>query len=59
MKKVIPWSMAQHFGTRLTAQVRSRIDHPDLKKTLWRYLRKYWRQIGVFIEVTLNQGPVL
>ena len=21
MKKVIPWSMAQHFGTRLTAQV--------------------------------------
>ena len=21
MKKVIPWTMAQHFGTRLTAQV--------------------------------------
>jgi hypothetical protein len=22
MKKVIPWTMAQHFGTRLTAQVK-------------------------------------
>jgi hypothetical protein len=22
IKRIIPWSMAQHFGTRLTAQVR-------------------------------------
>ena len=27
MKKVIPWTMAQHFGTRLTAQVKLTSGH--------------------------------
>ena len=27
MKKVIPWTMAQHFGTRLTAQVQLNPGH--------------------------------